>query len=181
MHILGLQGMPRRVYTYLPEMGWGSLNLLSSAGALIFFSSFVLLLVNVLMSMSRGKWAGDNPWEAGTLEWATTSPPPPYNFSRIPFVTHREPLWDNRDSLPVITGLSVDTRQLVSGTLTEAFSELRESSPAPSIWPLLAAIAVAGTFLGSIFSPWAIVWGSIPVAIALTAWFWPKGRPEDET
>jgi cytochrome c oxidase subunit 1 len=181
MHILGLQGMPRRVYTYLPEMGWGSLNLLSSTGALIFFSSFVLLLVNVLMSMSRGKWAGDNPWEAGTLEWATTSPPPPYNFSRIPFVTHREPLWDNRDSLPVITGLSVDTRQLVSGTLTEAFSELRESSPAPSIWPLISAIAVAGTFLGSIFTPWAIVWGSIPVAIALTAWFWPKGRPEDET
>jgi len=180
MHILGVQGMPRRVYTYLPEMGWGPLNLLSSAGALILFISFVLLLINVITSLSRGRLAGDNPWDAGTLEWATTSPPAPYNFSRIPFVTHREPLWDNRERLPVVTGLSVDSREVVSGTLTEAYPELRESSPEPSIWPLLAAIAVAGTFLGSIFTPWAVVWGSIPVAITLTGWFWPKGTPEDE-
>jgi cytochrome c oxidase subunit I+III len=180
MHILGLQGMPRRVYTYLPEMGWGSLNLLASVGALVLFISFVLLLVNGIMSASRGVIASDNPWDAGTLEWATSSPPRPYNFSRIPFVTHREPLWDNRESLPVVTGLSVDTRELISATVTEAFPQLRESSPEPSIWPLLAAIAVGGTFLGSIFTPWAVVWGSIPVAIALVGWFWPKGTPEDE-
>ena len=180
MHILGLQGMPRRVYTYLPEMGWGSLNLLSSAGALILFASFVLLLMNAVLSASRGPVAGDNPWDAGTLEWATTSPPAVYNFARIPFVTHREPLWDNRETLPVISGLSVDTRETVSGTLTEAFPEIRENSPEPSIWPLLAAIAVGATFLASIFTPWAIVWGSIPVAITLTCWFWPKGTPEDE-
>jgi cytochrome c oxidase subunit I+III len=180
MHILGLQGMPRRVYTYLPEMGWGPLNLLSSAGALVLFISFVLLLVNVVTSLRRGEPAGDNPWDAGTLEWATTSPPAPYNFSRIPFVTHREPLWDNRESLPVVTGLAVDSREVISGTLTEAYPELRESSPESSIWPLLAAIAVAGTFLGSIFTPWAVVWGSIPVAITLIGWFWPKGTPEDE-
>src|SRR4051812_47588917 len=180
MHILGLQGMPRRIYTYLPEMGWGSLNLLSSAGALILFASFVLLLANVIASGSRGQIAGDNPWDAGTLEWATTSPPAPYNFSRVPFVTHREPLWDNRESLPVVTGLSVDSRELISGTLTEAYPELGESTPEPSIWPLLAAIAVAASFVASIFTPWAIVWGSIPVAIAFTGWFWPKGAPEDE-
>jgi cytochrome c oxidase subunit I+III len=180
MHILGLQGMPRRVYTYLPELGWGPLNLLSTAGALILFISFVLLLVNAISSAMRGAPAGDNPWDAGTLEWATTSPPAPYNFARIPFVTHREPLWDNRDSLPVVTGLSVDIREVITGTVTEAFPEHRESSPEPSIWPLLSAIAVGGTFLASIFTPWAVVWGSIPIAIALTAWFWPKGTPEDE-
>jgi cytochrome c oxidase subunit I+III len=180
MHILGLQGMPRRVYTYLPEMGWGSLNMLATVGALILFISFLLLLINVIGSASRGVPAGDNPWDAGTLEWATTSPPQPYNFSRIPFVTHHEPLWDNRESLPVITGLSVESREIVSGTLTEAYPEIRESSPEPSLWPLLAALAVGGTFLGSIFTPWAVVWGSIPVAITLIAWFWPKGTPEDE-
>ena len=180
MHILGLQGMPRRVYTYLPEMGWGPLNLLASVGALILIVSFVLLLVNSVMSASRGEIAPDNPWDAGTLEWATTSPPAPYNFSRIPFVTHREPLWDNRETLPVVTGLSVDSRELISGTVTEAFPQHRESSPAPSIWPLLAAIAVGATFLASIFTPWAVVWGSIPVAIALVGWFWPKDTPEDE-
>jgi len=180
MHILGLQGMPRRVYTYLPEMGWGSLNMLATVGALILFISFLLLLINVIGSASRGVPAGDNPWDAGTLEWATTSPPQPYNFSRIPFVTHHEPLWDNRESLPVITGLSVESREIVSGTLTEAYPEIRESSPEPSLWPLLAALAVVGTFLGLIFTPWAVVWGSIPVAITLIAWFWPKGTPEDE-
>jgi cytochrome c oxidase subunit 1 len=180
MHILGLQGMPRRVYTYLPEMGWGPLNLLASVGALLLFISFVLLLLNVMISVARGAIADDNPWDAGTLEWATSSPPAPYNFSRVPFVTHREPLWDNRDALPVVTGLSVDSRELISGTVTEAFPQHRESSPAPSIWPLLAAIAVGAAFVASIFTPWAVVWGSIPVAIALVGWFWPKDTPEDE-
>jgi cytochrome c oxidase subunit 1 len=121
-----------------------------------------------------------NPWMAGTLEWATDSPPPPYNFSRIPFVTHREPLWDNREYLPVVTGLSVEKRQLIVGTVTEAYPRLRENTPESSIWPLLAAIAVGATFLASIFTPWAVVWGAIPVAITLTGWFWPKGTPEDE-
>jgi cytochrome c oxidase subunit 1 len=144
------------------------------------FISFVLLLLNVMISVARGAIADDNPWDAGTLEWATSSPPAPYNFSRVPFVTHREPLWDNRDALPVVTGLSVDSRELISGTVTEAFPQHRESSPAPSIWPLLAAIAVGAAFVASIFTPWAVVWGSIPVAIALVGWFWPKDTPEDE-
>jgi cytochrome c oxidase subunit 1 len=180
MHILGLQGMPRRVYTYSSEMGWGPLNLLATFGAVVLFASFVLFLWNVITSARSGVIAGDNPWDAGTLEWATTSPPSSYNFARIPFVTHREPLWANRESLPVVTGLSVDLREILTGTVTEAFPEHRESSPDPSIWPLLAAIAVGATFLASIFTPWAIVWGSIPVAITLTGWFWPKGSAEDE-
>jgi heme/copper-type cytochrome/quinol oxidase subunit 1 len=180
MHILGLQGMPRRVYTYQPEMGWANLNLLVTIGAVILLVSFVLFLWNVVASGRSGEPAGDNPWDAGTLEWATASPPPPQNFDRIPLVTSREPLWAERGSLPVIGGLAVGFRQLVVGTVTEARPELRESSPDPSIWPLLAAIAVAVTFLGSIFTPWAVVWGSIPLALALVGWFWPKGNPEDE-
>src|SRR5437588_267696 len=114
MHILGLRGMPRRVYTYLPAMGWGSLNLLATEGALVLFASFVLLLWNAFVSASSGVSAGPNPWDAGTLEWAAESPPAPYNFSRIPFVTHREPLWDTPDSLPVVTGLDVDARQVLT-------------------------------------------------------------------
>jgi cytochrome c oxidase subunit I len=179
MHILGLMGMPRRVYTYLPEMGWGNLNLLSSLGAFMLFISFAVLLVNALRSAARGEIASDNPWDAGTLEWATASPPPPHNFSRIPFVTHREPLWDNRDSLPVVTGLAIDMRQLLSGTVTEARPQLRESSPTPTIWTLWAAIAVGGTFLGSIFTPWAVVWGALPITVTLIGWFWPSDEPED--
>jgi cytochrome c oxidase subunit 1 len=69
---------------------------------------------------------------------------------------------------------------VVTGTLTEALPQLRASSPVPTIWPLLAAIAVGWTFLGSIFTPWAIVWGSVPITITLIGWFWPEDIPEDE-
>jgi cytochrome c oxidase subunit I len=180
MHILGLRGMPRRVYTYTPEMGWDSLNLLSTVGAAIFFLSFVWFLYNILRSMKYGVLAGDNPWDAGTLEWGTSSPPPPQNFSRLPLVTHREPLWAERGNYPVVVGLAVDRRQLLVTTLTEAQPDIRESSPEPSIWPLLAAIATGIFFLGSIFTPWAVVWGTPPIALALIGWFWPKGSKEDE-
>jgi cytochrome c oxidase subunit 1 len=180
MHILGLEGMPRRIYTYPTEMGWGPLNMLVSAGALAFAASFALLLWNVFSSLRHGQLAGENPWDAGTLEWATASPPPPQNFDRIPYVTDREPLWAERVSLPVVTGLAVDYRELVVTTLAEGDPDILETSPEPSIWPMLSAIAVGGTFLGSIFTPWAIVYGAIPVGIAFTAWFWPKGSREDE-
>jgi cytochrome c oxidase subunit 1 len=181
MHILGLQGMPRRVYTYLPEMHWGHLNLIATIGALILFASLALLLWNANRSARGGTAAPDNPWDAGTLEWATTSPPQPYNFARIPVVTHREPLWAERGEMPVAHGLSVMRRELLVSTVTEARPEVREASPEPSIWPLLSAVAVGVFFVGSIFTPWAVVWGTPPVAIALIGWFWPKGSREDET
>jgi cytochrome c oxidase subunit 1 len=180
MHILGFQGMPRRVYTYLPEMGWGALNFTITIGALIFFASFCVLLFNAIRSLSRGEIAPDNPWSAGTLEWAMSSPPPSYNFSRIPFVTHREPLWAEKEALPVVTGLSVERRELVCTTVSDAVPDLREASPEPSIWPLMAALAVTVFFVGSIFTPWAVVWGTPPIAVALIGWFWPKGTREDE-
>jgi cytochrome c oxidase subunit I len=180
MHILGLIGMPRRVYTYPPIMRWENLNLLVTAGAIVLFISFVLFMLNVLISYRRGLPAGDNPWDAGTLEWATTSPPLPQNFSRIPVVTDREPLWAERQTLPVVAGLAVDHRELLVTTLTDAAPDIRETSPTPSIWPLITAIAVSITFVASIFTPWAVVWGSIPVAAALICWFWPKAVPEDE-
>jgi cytochrome c oxidase subunit 1 len=180
MHITGLMGMPRRVYTYQPEMGWGTLNLISTVGAAILFASFVLFLVNVVISLRRGSVAGPNPWGAGTLEWAAASPPHPQNFDRIPVVTNREPLWSERESMPVATGLSVDNRQLIVSTVSEARADIREASPEPSLWPLLAAVATAGAFIGSIFTPWAVLWGGAAVGITLIGWFWPKGAKEDE-
>jgi cytochrome c oxidase subunit 1 len=134
----------------------------------------------VIRSLRSGEAAGANPWDAGTLEWATASPPPPYNFARIPVVGHREPLWAERGALPVATGLRVDTREVLISTVAEAEPQLREASPEPSIWPLLAAVAVAIAFVASIFTPWAVIWGGIPVALTLIGWFWPKGTPEDE-
>ena len=181
MHILGLQGMPRRVYTYQADLPWGATNLFVSACSLILAAGFVVFFANAFLSARRGRPAGDNPWEAGTLEWATASPPPPYNFLRIPVVNSAEPLWDGNDTLPVASGLSVDRRELLITTVAAAEPEARDTSPRDSLWPLLSALAAGAMLVASIFTPWAVVWGAIPVAIALICWFWPAGTPEDDS
>jgi hypothetical protein len=179
MHYLGLAGMPRRVYTYASGLGWDGLNLLETGGAVVIALSMVLLAVNILRSLRRGAVAGANPWGADSLEWATPSPPPSFNFNHIPLVTSSHPLWE-ADRLHVLRGLKLDERELVLTSVLDARPDLREPSVPPSIWPLLAAIAVGAMFLTSIFTPWAVIVGAIPIAITLTAWFWPKGRPEEE-
>jgi cytochrome c oxidase subunit 1/cytochrome c oxidase subunit I+III len=92
--------MPRRVYTYPDLPGWTALNLVSTVGAFILGLAMLLLGTNIVLSLRRGRPAGDNPWEAWTLEWATTSPPPPHNFVRVPPVSGRRPLWDLDHPVP---------------------------------------------------------------------------------
>ena len=179
MHILGLNGMPRRIYTYPLESGWGSMNLFVSVSAVVLVASFVILAWNIIYSLRNGELAGPNPWNAGTLEWATTSPPQDYNFARIPVVGARDPLWA-AGGLAEAHGLKVESRELVVTTSAEAYPDLRESSAVPSIWPFLAAVTVSATLIGSIFTPWAVVWGAVPIAVTLIGWFWPKSVPEDE-
>jgi cytochrome c oxidase subunit 1/cytochrome c oxidase subunit I+III len=93
-HLLGLMGMPRRVFTYPDLPGYGALNLVSTVGAFVMGVSVLVLLWNVVKSLRSGKAAGDNPWDAWTLEWATTSPPDPHNFEEVPPVHGRRPLYD---------------------------------------------------------------------------------------
>jgi cytochrome c oxidase subunit 1 len=174
MHLAGLLGMPRRVYTYPAGLGLEVPNLLSSVGAFVVAASVGLFVINGLWSLYRGAIAPPNPWGASSLEWATNSPPPPYNFAHIPVVESRTPLWDVAGQLPVVTGLRVDDKELLLTTVVAATPDLREPVPAASLWPLIAAIAVGVLFVASIFSPWAVVFGAIPSAIALAAWFWPK-------
>src|ERR1044072_3358656 len=92
MHQLGLNGMPRRVYTYLPETGWGTLNLVASISAFILASCVLVFIINVFWARAAGAVAGDNPWAADSLEWGNTSPPPNYNFHNLPAVEGRYPL-----------------------------------------------------------------------------------------
>ncbi|HJW75157.1 MAG TPA: cytochrome c oxidase subunit I, partial [Thermoleophilia bacterium] len=94
MYALGLLGMPRRVYTYASNVGWNDLNLVSSIGGYILSVSIAIFVVNVVRSLRSGELAGDDPWDAWTLEWATTSPPPSQNFSSLPPVHSPRPLWD---------------------------------------------------------------------------------------
>jgi len=94
MHVAGMLGMPRRIFTYEPDRAWELWNQLSTIGALIQMPSFAIFVYNLVVSARYGKPAGDDPWNAWTLEWSTTSPPPSYNFEVIPTVHSRRPLWD---------------------------------------------------------------------------------------
>ena len=174
MHFSGLLGMPRRVYTYPAGLGLELPNMLSTIGAFVVATSVLIFVINGFVSLYRGAIAPDNPWDASSLEWATASPPPVYNFEHIPVVQSRTPLWDTEGDLPVVTGLRVDEKEMLLTTVVAAKPDLREPVPEASLWPFIASCAVAVFFISSIFSPWAIVFGAIPSAIALTAWFWPK-------
>jgi cytochrome c oxidase subunit 1 len=175
MHLLGLIGMPRRIYTYKAGLGWDLWNLIASLGSVLIAVSMVVFVVNLVISLRRGQVAGDNPWEASGLEWATSSPPPSYNFLYTPVVTGREPLWEGEGVLPVMGGVGVDQRQALCTTIVEAEPDVRQPSAGPTLWPLLAAVATTGLFIGSIFHEWALVWGAIPLAATLVGWFWPPG------
>jgi len=181
MHILGLRGMPRRVYTYPAEVGWGPLNMLASAGALLMVAGVAVFLFNLYRSSRVGAVAGDNPWGASTLEWATSSPPPNCNFVHPPTVAGRDPLWQNPPDQPVVVGLRTDVRDVLITYVLDAEPDHRVEFPKPSMWPLLTAIATTGFFIGSIFTPWAVPIGAIPVGITLTGWFWPKEPGETGT
>jgi cytochrome c oxidase subunit 1 len=94
LHVAGLLGMPRRIYTYQTGHGWDTINLVASLGVLPQILGVLVFVANIAWSLRRGAPAGDDPWDAWTLEWTTTSPPPVYNFEAIPVVSSRRPLWD---------------------------------------------------------------------------------------
>jgi len=173
-HILGLRGMPRRVYTYPAEMGWGGLNLLVSIGAAVLTLGLLVYLFNIVRSVRAGALAPDNPWNASSLEWATSSPPPAFNFCPVPAVLSREPLWEDPEPRPIVVGISHECREVLVTHVLDAEPDHVKEFPEPSIWPFVTAVATTGMFVGSIFTPWAVVIGAVPIAVALTAWFWPR-------
>ena len=168
MHVLGLQGMPRRVYTYPDEMGWDKLNLTATIGASMIAVSVLLFVINVLRSSRRGELAGSDPWGAGTLESSVTSPPPMANFHLPPLVHGRYPLWQAPGTPQQVTGLANDYREVLITSVADAKLDHRLWLPSSTPWPFLAALATTVLFVGSIFTPWAVVWGAVPVAIAAT-------------
>ena len=189
MHISGLLGMPRRIYTYPEGMGWDTLNLVTTIGSFIFALGILLLLINVAVSRRGGRLAGPNPWDAATLEWSTTSPPPPYNFAVIPIVGSRHPLWEDRldesaGRSSLFRGLALDRgKESLATTGLDAQPEAILKMPEDSITPLLLALALTVVFSGLLAHSWWIAAaGGIAGLLVLLAWLWPRaqlGQTED--
>jgi len=179
MHQLGLSGMPRRIYTYLPETGWGRLNFLATAGVVVLTLGVLLFIVNVAWSLRRGELAGDNPWDADTLEWSTASPPPVYNFAELPVVESRHPLWAEPRPLRAVIGLRSDRRDVLVTDPIDATPDHRHHLEGPSVWPVLTALAVGIGVITALFTAWGVVIGAALLLVTLTGWFWPHRESVD--
>jgi cytochrome c oxidase subunit 1/cytochrome c oxidase subunit I+III len=180
MHFTGLMGMPRRVYTYPAEMGWTTLNMITTVGAFILAIGILMFFVNVLVSRRHGAIAGPNPWDAATLEWSVPSPPPPYNFAVIPSVASRHPLWEARldegDGQSVLDrGLVLDHHhETLAVSAIDGEPDLILKMPGESYMPLLATICISVLFAGLVSDLWWLaIAGAVATAIAGVAWLWP--------
>jgi cytochrome c oxidase subunit 1 len=179
MHFLGFEGQPRRTYTYAKGYGWESLNLLSTIGAFIIALSVLVYLVNVIYTTRRGPIAPADPWDARTLEWSTTSPPPEYNFAEIPVVTHRDELWhrkytedDEGRLVRLPAGAAVDMEERTTGGDDDGgHGESHIHMPSPSIFPMFTALGLPIIGYGFVFKNWWILAVGVGILLfALTAW-----------
>jgi cytochrome c oxidase subunit I+III len=180
MHIVGMLGMPRRIYTYPGGLGWDAYNLLETIGAFLFAASIALFLVNVWRSRSRGAEAGPNPWDAGTLEWAVPSPPPAYNFAVLPTIGSRHPLWEDRlgegSARSSITNGPVlsDGRETFATSPLDAEPVAVMRMPEDSYAPVLLAASIGLIAYGLLFSVSSLAALGVGAAAACAvAWLWP--------
>ncbi len=183
MHILGLLGMPRRVYTYAAGLGWGTINLIVTIGAYLFAFGVLLFLINVWRSLRSGERAGPNPWNAPSLEWATSSPPPPYNFAVIPTVGSRYPLWEDRmtgqagQSTTAEGFLLDDGRETIGTSALDAVPDVILRMPGDSLAPLLLSLALVAAFAGMLIHSWWLFGAAMTASLVATiVWLWPEAR-----
>ena len=176
MHLAGLQGMPRRIYTYPKEMGWDGTNLLITIGSLVLATGILISLVNFIVSARRGAPAGRNPWNADTLEWALDSPPAAYATEHIPTVVSRHPLWDAHDE-EYDPG---DQRVLDKGRLTLATTWRHaepvavSQMPEDTSTPLLLGLALTALFSALLLKAlWAAAAFAVLSLIIAAVWLWP--------
>ena len=185
MHILGVLGMPRRIYTYKAGLGWGSINMLMTVGAFILAFGILLSIINFFWSLKHGLVAGKNPWNADTLEWSTDSPPKPYGSVHIPTVITRHPLWDEHDEEEDPSGERVldQDRLTLSSTWLDAETTALVRMPEDSILPFWLAVGFFVIFGAITFQRMWIVVGALVFCFIIAAiWFWPnpqQGELED--
>jgi cytochrome c oxidase subunit 1 len=155
MHFVGLLGMPRRVYSYAPHMGYDAMNMASTIGAFGIAVAVLVFVVNWWISLRRGRPAPADPWGGASLEWAISSPPPAYNFASIPLVKSRDPLWHEE-----ARGAALAANE-ASGPI---------HMPAGSIWPLVSAVGITLLLSGMIFGWWVGIPGLVLMLAGIYAW-----------
>jgi cytochrome c oxidase subunit I+III len=174
MHIVGLLGMPRRVYTYPGDMGWTSYNLVESIGGYLTAIGILVLFVNLVASYFRGAPSGPDPWHGPTLEWTIPSPPPEYNFERIPTVSSAYANWDREPDGPE---LGVGHKQPVSSVIdgwTTGIVDMPHGSP----WPIVLALCLSLMFTLLVITKFLFA-GIFLVLIAFTLLAWHSKEPQE--
>ena len=182
MHFLGLWGMPRRIDTYYAGFGWETLNLIITGGAFLIAASVLLLVINIVVSLRRGAIAGDDPWDARTIEWMTSSPPAHYNFREIPQISARDELWHRKhavsesgDYVRVPAGGSGDV-------VVHDDHDADIHMPDPSYFPALSAVGLPimgwGLFTGGTTMVVMLAVGAVITVGALFAWAFEPSAEE---
>ena len=174
MHFLGLDGMPRRIYTYDSSMGWDFWNLISTIGAIVILVSLLMFIYNVALNWRKGEPAEADPWDGRTLEWSIPSPPPEYNFVEIPTVYDRDDWWAQK------------RKQVHHGVPVGGGSGEEEHSihmPQASYWPLVVSIGILIAGYGVVYPVWNFAVAAIGVVIGMVAVYaWalePVNDPEE--
>jgi cytochrome c oxidase subunit 1 len=190
MHILGLWGMPRRIYTYADGMGWNFWNMVETIGAFVIALGILTFMANVVRSLRNGEVAGNDPWDARTIEWLTTSPPPAHNYDEVPIVTARDEMWHrkyvgegDKPPIPVPAGASPDhgspaEQAAPEQTLPAHGPGHTEHSaihmPSPSYYPLIASIGLPvmgwGVLFGGVAQVALLAVGGLILFAGLMGW-----------
>jgi cytochrome c oxidase subunit I+III len=186
MHISGLLGMPRRVYTYPGGLDWDPWMLVATLGSYVLAVGLLLVVVGIVHALRRGPAAPADPWGGDTLEWATSSPPRPYNFAVVPEVHSLHPMWDARTAASIRDG-ATEERTLANGRLNPLTSELDGryerpvELPEESVRPLLAAVGLLVAVVSMLFAwYWLAGAGVLLVAGTLAGWLWPPLAAAEE-
>ena len=175
MHFLGLDGMPRRIYTYDSEMGWNLWSAVSTAGAAVLAVSILVFISNVVLTIWQGEAADADPWDARTLEWSIPSPPPEYNFEQIPTVHGRDAFWEQKRQ-------GVRAVPVAGGSGEEGEHSIH--MPQPSYWPLLVSLGLLIGAYGLLYSASKIgmavgAMGGAIAMVSIYAWsFEPVNEPD---
>jgi cytochrome c oxidase subunit 1 len=168
MHYIGVLGMPRRVYTYADGQGWDLWNLIETVGAYMIALGVLVFMVNILISLRTKPTSGPDPWDGQTLEWATSSPPPVYNFAEMVPVNSPRPYWDAKYGPHSEFADKPKTVELSGG------GKMHVHLPNPSFWPLVLAFALTLLAVGIIFGPqtgWLIApVGVVAMFLGILGW-----------